>query len=248
MALLDTGVRYAEPSDVERFVRNKSFDAESDPTQQQVQQMLLEVSDEVDRMARRAWRLREKNGLIRTVEWPHEIEAAHQRRRRRTSRHGHITPLNKWGQVNLERARVTSIENITILLPESSKDITAEQGRDGAYWVDNRKGAVHLAAEEFTVGPVRGGGLVDPSRVEISFRYGVDEQGGTSTEALSESVPAAIRRATAKLAAADLLDTDQYGSVVASGPENTPDQSSAAQRLREEAQDTIARYRIKKVM
>lgn len=248
MALLDTGVRYAEPSDVERFVRNKTFDANSDPTQSQVQQMLLEASDDVDKRARRAWRLRERADLIRNVEFSRDIEAAHQRRRRRTSRHGFVRPLDKWGLVNLDRARVTSIESLTLLLPESTEDITANEGRDSDWWLDAREGTLYVAAENFMVGPLRGSGLIEPARVQVTFRYGEDEQSGANTEALSTSVPPRIQRATAKLVAADLLDSDQYGSVVASGPENVPDQSTAASRLREQAHEAIDSYRIAKVM
>lgn len=246
MALLDTGVRYAEPSDVERFIRNKSFDASSDPTESEVQQMLLEASDDVDKRARRAWRLRERTGLVRRVEWPHDIEAAHQRRGRRSSRHGFVRPINKWGVVNLDRARVTSVENVDALLPESTETLT-DEGRDGDYWVDERAGTLHVAAENFMVGPLRGSGLLKPARVEVDFRYGTDEQGGTNTEALSDSVPPTVQRATAKLVAADLLETDQYGSMVASGPEDVPSQSTASERLRSEAWDAIDSFRIKKV-
>ncbi len=248
MALLDTGVRYAEPSDVERFVRNKSFDASSDPTESTVQAMLLEASDDVDKRARRAWRLRERSGLVRSVEFGHDIESAFSRRRRRSSRHGFVKPINKWGIVNLDRARVTSIESLVALQPEDTEDITANEGRDGDWWLDERQGTLYIDANTFMVGPIRGSGLLEPARVEVTFRYGTDEQGGTSTEAVSDSVPPRIQRATAKLVAADLLDSDQYGSIVASGPENVPDQSTAAARLREQAHEAIDSYRIKKVM
>jgi len=248
MALLDTGVRYAEPTDVERWVRNKTFDASSDPTESQVQQMILEASDEIDKRARRAWRLRKRRGLVRTVEWPREVERAYTRRRQRSSRHGFVEPVNRWGIVNLDRARVTSIESLTVLLPESSEDITANEGRDGDWYLDERAGSLYIDAEVFMVGPIRGSGLIDPARVEVDFRYGKDEQNGTNTEALSQSVPPTIRRACSKLVAADLLDTDQYGSMVASGPEDVPNQGSAASRMREQAMQAVDEYRIKKVM
>ena len=246
--LLDTGVRYAEPQDVERYIRNKDFDSDSDPTRETVEQMILEASGEVDRRARRAWRLRQEQGQVLRVEWPRDISASHRRRRRKASRHGFVRPINRWGIVNLVRSRVVEIERLEVLLPRTSEDITAEEGRDGKYWVDERSGTLHIAAENFTTGPLRGSGLIKPAQVEVDFTFGVDEQGGSDTEAVSESVPDAIRRATAKLVAAELLDTDQYGSLVASGPENVPDQSAAATRLREDAEAAIDRWRIKKVM
>lgn len=248
MTLLDTGVRYADTGDVERFIRNKTFDSSSDPTESVVQQMLLEASDEVDKRARRAWRLRERAGLIRDVNFSHNIKSAYKRRYRRSRRSGFVQPLDKWGVANLDRARVTSIESLEVLLPESTEDITAEEGRDGDWYLDERAGTLRVTAERFKVGPLRGSGLLQNPQVRVTFRYGEDEQGGTGTEARSQSVPPSIRRATAKLVAADLLETDQYGSIVASGPENVPDQSSAAQRLRDEAQSTIDQYRIKKVL
>lgn len=247
MALLDTGVRYAEPADVERYIRNKDFSGSSDPTQNTVEQMLLEASDIVDREARRAWRLRERDGLVRKVDFSHEIEAAYQRRYRRARRSGFVQPLNKWGVANLDRARITSIESLRLLKPESSEDITADEGRDSKWWLDERAGTLFIAADEFRVGPLRGSGLLQDPRVEVTYRYGEDEQGGTDTEAVSTSVPARIRQATAKLCAADLLDTDQYGAMVASGPEDVPSQNTAAQRLREQAHEDIRNYRIKKV-
>lgn len=228
-------------------MRNKSFDASSDPTESQVQQMILEASDEIDKRARRAWRLRERSGLVRTVEWPREVERAFSRRRRRSSRHGFVEPIDKWGIVNLDRARVTSIESLEVLLPESTEDILANEGRDGDWWLDERQGSLYIDADVFMVGPIRGSGLIDPAKVELTFRFGTDEQNGSDTEALSQSVPASIRRATAKLVAADLLDTDQYGSMVASGPEDVPSQGTAAARLREQAYESVDEYRIKKV-
>lgn len=248
MALLDTGVRYAEPADVERYIRNKDFDASSDPSKSQIRQMILEASDEVDKRARRAWRLRERSGLVRTVEFSHSIESAFQRQRRLQSRHGFLKPIDHWGIVMLDRTHVLSVESLKILLPESTEDITDDKGRDGSWWIDERQGTLYVDSREFQVGPLHGAGLIDPARVEVTFRHGKDEQGGDDTEALSESVPPAIRRATAQLVAADLLDTDQYGSLVASGPENVPDQSSAAQRLRNEAYDAIDNWRKKTVL
>ena len=246
--ILDTGVRYAEPADVSRYIRNKDFSSSSDPTETAVRQILLEVSDQVDKHTNRAWRLRRAEGLYRTVQWPREIEAAFKRRRRRTSRHGFVQPIDKWGLVNLHHTRIHEITNLTALLPEDSVDLTPERGRDGDWWLDSRQGTLYVDASAFMVGPLRGSGLIDPARVEVDYEYGEDEQGGTDTEAVSQSVLPSVRRATAKLAAAELLETDQYGSLVASGPENVPDQTQAAQRLREQALDTLDKHRIGKVM
>jgi hypothetical protein len=246
--LIESGVTYATPADVSRYVRNKEFSPNSDPTESEVRDLLLEASNTVDKRTRRAWRLRERREAILRVEWPHDIEAAHQRRRRRSTRHGFVRPLNKWGIVNLDRARIHEVTRVVALLPEDETEITSEQGRDGAWWYDGRQGAIYVGAEEFMVGPLRGSGLLDPARLEVDFQYGNEEAGGTTQEAVSDAVPADLRTATAKLVAADLLESDQYGSMVASGPEGVPDQNQAAQRFRDQAHQAIDTYRIKKVM
>lgn len=248
--VLDEGTRYAEASDVARYVRNKTFDGSSDPTQTEVEQMLLEASDEVDRRTNRAWRLREVTGADRKVEFSHDVESAHRRRRRTSSRHGFVRPIERWGVVNLKHAGIASIESLTVLRPEDSEDITANEGRDSDWWLDYSNGTLHVDVNQFTVGPIYGAGVIQPARVRVSYRYGNDQNatGQDTTSAVSEDVPPAIRRATAKLVAAELLETDQYGSVVASGPENVPSQTAASERLRSDADEAIGRWRHLKVM
>lgn len=248
--LLDEGVRYAEASDVARYVRNKEFDSSSDPTQAEVEQLLLEISEDVDKRTRRAWRLREVNGLHRTLDFDQSVESPHRRRRRVNSRHGFVRPIRRWGIANLPHPRIVSVESLEVLMPESAEDITSEQGRDGHWWLDNRSGTLRVDLDQVTVGPIHGNGIIQPAKVRVTYRYGRDEnaEGQDTTEAVSSSVPGDVRRATAKLAAAELLDTDQYGSVVASGPENVPNQSAAAERLRASAEETIQGYSHKKVL
>lgn len=248
--LLDTGTRYADASDVERYIRNKTFDGSSDPTQTEVEDMLLEASDEVDRRTNRAWRLREMTDSEREVRFGHDVKSAQRRRRRHSSRHGFVRPLERWGAVNLKHPHVTSIDSLTVLLPRGSNDITANEGRNSDWWCNYANGTLHLDVSVFMVGPIYGAGVLNPARVRVSYKYGRDQNatGQDSTSAVSADVPDDVRRATAMLVAADLMDTDQYGSLLASGPEDVPSQSTAAQRLRDRADAALGRWRHRKVV
>lgn len=253
--LIDTNVRYAEVSDVERYIRNQTFDTNSDPTKSEVQSLLDDASELIDTRTKRAWRMRKvKNREIR-VKFSHKQSSAAQRRRsypfagRARGRSAAHNPVAERGVANLPNMQLQSFDSaqgdkVEILKPNSVKDITANEGRDQdeGFYVDERHGLLHIDIENFLVGPIYGSGMIDRPRVRVTYRYGTDESGNT----LSSSVPGDVQSACAQLAAADLVETDQYGSVIASGPENTPDQSSAAQRMRESAMATLDAYTYKR--
>lgn len=251
--LQDRDIRYATTEDVERYIRNKSFDGSSDPTASEVQSMLDEASERIDRMTGRSWRERKVTGRTFEVAFHHTTESQFARRRRRAGRHGAIRRAAEWGKVFLPHMDVKSLDSaqgdeLIVLLPNDEKDITADgPGRDQTWWLDERKGVLEIDAKEFVWGPIRGEGMVQDPRVQLTYRYGQTSD-DTDGDNVPDELPPSITEATAKFVAADLIDTDSYGSVVASGPENTPDQSSAASRLREQAQEAIASYRQRRVM
>lgn len=246
--LLDTDLQYATPSDVERYIRNKSFDGSSDPTETEVDAMLSEASERIDRMTRRSWRTRQVSNRTQQVEFDHSTESAFARRRRRASRHGAIRRAGRWGKVFLGHMNLQAIDpaegdKIEIINPNGVEDVTSEgPGRDQTWYLDKRKGVLEIDASEFVWGPIRGEGMVVDPRVEVTYRYGQTSD-DTDGDGVPDDLPPSITEACAKFVAADLIDTDTYGSVVASGPENTPDQTTAASRLREQATETVQRYR-----
>lgn len=253
--LVEDDVQYCTTGDVERYIRNKELSATSDPTESEVQEMILDASEEVDDHTRRAWRERKVSDRLLTVEFDHSVEGALERRRRTTTPHGFLNPIEEWGMVFLPNQHIKAIDpdegdSIEVFLQEDTPDITDEGGtrdEDAKWYLDERKGVLYIDASEFLVGPIYGSGMVVNPQVRITYRYGM---GGEDTDAdnVPDDIPRAVRMATAKLVASDLINTDQYGSMVASGPENTPDQSSAATRLRDQAFEALDRYRDSKVM
>lgn len=248
---LTDDVPYAEVSDVEKYVRNKTFDTTSDPTESEVAAMIDEASEEVDSRTGRAWRTRTVSDRELRVNFSHKQERQSTSRRRYPAATGSrgqtfTTAVSPRGVVNLPNPQVRSIDSaqgdsIVVLNRDSTTDITANEGRDvDEGWVlDERHGILYVDIENYLRGPLWGTGLSDRPLVRVTYRYGTDEAGND----VSQSVPADIKRATAQLVAADLIETDQYGKVIASGPEGAPDQNQAAQRLRESANSTIDRYR-----
>lgn len=248
--LVDDDVVYCTTEDVERYIRNKSFDATTDPTEAEVADMIAGMSEEIDDRTRRAWRTRQVKDRQQMVEMDHTVESAFERKRRLNTPGGFLTPIRHWVQVFLPHQHIKDISTadgdaIEVLKPESVEDITAEGGSrtsDSEWYLDNRKGILNIAPTNFRVGPVRGAGMIQDPQVRVSYRYGRTSS-DTDADSVPDDLPRDLRTATAKLVAADLIDSDQYGSSLASGPENTPDQSTASSRFRTQAQDAIDKYR-----
>jgi len=248
--LVDDQTQYCTTDDVERYIRNKSFSATSDPTLDQVEAMVLDQSEAVDDFTRRAWRERKVADRHMDVEFDTSIEGALERKRRNRSTHGFLNPIEKWGLVFLPHQHVTDLDSaqgdvLEVFLQEETTDITddgGKRGEDSKWYLDNRRGVLYVDASEFLVGPIMGSGMVVNPQVRATYRYG-QASADTDNNNVPDDIPRAVRMATAKLVAADLIDTDQYGAMLASGPENTPDQSSAASRLRDQAYDDLQRYR-----
>lgn len=248
-------VRYAQPTDVETYIRNKSFDGSSDPTKTEVERVLDSMTERVDTLTGRAWRTRKVADRELAVKFSHRQRFFSATRRRFPASGGgprgrvFTRTVPQRGVVTLPHPQVRSIDSnagdkVVVLNETSTTDITANEGRDqDEGWVlDERHGLLHIDIENFLVGPLEGSGLAHRPQVRVTYRYGTDES-SPSTAGLSDSVPPDIREAVAMLTASKLLSTDQYGDLVVSGPENVPDQNQAAQNLREEAMENIMRYK-----
>jgi len=253
--LVDDSVQYCSTGDVERYIRNKSFDASSDPSESEVQEMILGASEEVDDYTRRAWRTRKVSEREQSVEMPSRLKSDFQRKRRASTSRGFLRPIERWVQVFLPHQHLKAIDaaqgdEILVLEPEGTRDITADGGQrteDDEWYLDTRKGILHVDATNFRVGPVRGSGMIQDPQVRVSYRYGMTSS-DNDTDNVPDDLPRAVRVATAKIVAADLINSDTYGAALASGPENTPDQTTAAERLRTQAFDALGKYRDNPVM
>lgn len=256
-------VRYAEASDVDVYIRNKDIDANSDPTKSEVEDLLLKASNRIDRMTGRAWRTRQVSNVELKAKFTREQRGLRYRQRGHSSTfHGGAVPRR-----DHRRRRVTvflphieirswdtaaspSGDSLEILEDDGVTDISANEGRgdDKDFVLDEKAGILRIDFSQFTAGPLESRGRVrEPALVRVTYRYGNDES-SPSTTGLSDSVPPDIKEACAKMVAADLLRTDQYGSLVVSGPEDVPNQTDAASAMWSGAMDIIGRYERRQIV
>lgn len=245
--LVDTGTRYCEIADVEDYVRNQSFGANTAPTLTRVNTLIDKASNKIDRRTNRAWRIRKVEGRDFTVEFDAAIESQFRRNFRRSSKHGLVQNTAYWGKVFVPHMDVKDFDSaqgdeIVVLQPQGTNDITADGGtrEDSEWYVNNRTGIIEVDASQFIRGPIGHGGssLVRDPRVKLTYRYGDDS---SLTNSVPDELPADVQDACAKMVAADLMSTDTFGEVLPATENIDPQQ--AAETLREDAMATIEHYK-----
>lgn len=150
-------------------------------------------------------------------------------------------------------------DSLEVIVGRSTNDITDSPGiENGEYYLQESRGRVKIDLGEITVTGVSAYGRLvsDNATVRVTYRYGDDESTAASgydqtqnetadnppPYARTENTPRDIRMATARLVAADLFQTDQYGNILpATGEEASPDEAAAD--LREQAMNTLAEHR-----
>lgn len=223
--LVDASTFYGTVAEVETWVRNKEFSGTTDLTTTNMEDKLKRASDRIDQLTGKAWRERTVEGWEVSPSISHEQKRYYKTARPRTSPAGFMEPIDPWTLINLQGRHVKSItsaqgDSIEVLLPREVADITAEEGRaDGEWHLDETQGKLYIDVGNFSVGPVRGGGLVARPRVRLTYRYG------------RSTVPERINEAASKWVAADLINTDSYGAVLGGGPDNVPDMTTGASEL-----------------
>lgn len=245
--LLDPDVVYAGVADVERYFRSKTFDGSSDPSAYEVEDMLREASETADDVANRTWRERRKG--------PREVEVKFSRKQRiQAERHSNraqaIRRFDRWGTANLNAVDIEEIETLEVQSPRDYTDILDGEGRDADWDLDERRGMLRVRMGVFLVGPIRGSGLSDKTRVRVGYTYGrkVDTETpddyDDETEPTVEvaDVPYTVRKGVAKLVAADLIRSDSYTDLVPGG-DSAPDQEVTADRWEEEAMENFREHR-----
>lgn len=253
-------VPYAGTGDVLTWVRNR--DTWGDPSREEVRSLLLDRSEFVDSRTNRAWRTRRVASMTVPVKLSHLQKSPTHRGRSRPGGGGggrdprllasthadaqlphlHVRPISDTAGDSVEVIRGTSVE-----------DMTTDSGiENGSYFIERDRGRVRVRVGVLTTkGQSLQGRMVEETpTLRISYRYGNDEsEEASSTDAngnpdgVAQSVPRDIRIAVAKLVAADLFQTDQFGSVLPAAGNETEDVGSAADSLRSTAMETINQYR-----
>lgn len=238
--LVDEDTFYGEVSEVEAWIRNKEFSTSTDLTTDNVESKLKRASEKIDKLTGRAWRERRLTLNKRVTVSKRQRDWYEKGRKHRSShgrgRRGLLNPIDPWALVTLPSKYVRELDpgeddELVVLKPLAEEDITDEEGRDASWHLEIREGRLYVHVKEFSVGPLRGGGgMVPKPKVRVSYRYGEDE------------IPADINEAAERWVAADLINTDSYGSVLGSGPDNTPDMTTGASELFAGTREILNQY------
>lgn len=253
-------VPYADPGDVLTWVRNR--DGWGDPSRSQVRTLLLDRSEFVDSRTNRAWRTRRVESMTVPVKLSHlQSSSKHRGRSRHRSGQRHRDPRRvanthaaaQLPHLNLRPVDDAAGDSIEVVRGNTVEDITANEGiENGDYYLERDRGRLQLR-----IGVLSTHGLSYYGRIgdvtptlRVSYRYGTDESAETTkTDAegnptgVAQSVPSDIRIAVSKLVAADLFQTDQFGSVLPASGNDSENVGAAADSLRTSAMETINEYR-----
>ena len=208
----DSDVGYCDTSDVARFFRviDGDFDANTDPTATEVEELILEMSDEIDRYTGHAWR-------ERTVEEEyHDLDET-------PYYFGSGTPIKLLHREIIAPLDDTEGDKLEIWdgseWEEWVSDSSKQEGRNEEYWIDKTSGLLYVYRRYAT--------WSEPA-VRVTYRFGNQQ-----------NIPRDVKNACARLAAAELLWTDQYSDLLPAGNDGAPDPARAAERLEEKAYDKL---------
>lgn len=256
-------VPYAEPSDIlDRYIRNR--DSFTDPGEATVYSMLLDRTDMVDSETGRAWRRRRvENSTRATLKFSAKQKNPRKRKRARTRTGGgrrRLSPqrrIDPWVDATLSFHDIHDVEELVVVRGRETEDITSEGPTDlqndpgpvdgGEWWIQPDRGRLKVDLTKFVRGErsITGRLVTDDASLRVTYVYGFDESGNVISGGMndpSDSVPGDIRDAVAKLVAADIAETDQYGSIFRESS-GEAELSDTAENLRQDALDEINSYR-----
>jgi len=256
-------VPYAEPSDIlDRYIRNR--DAFTDPGEETVYSMLLDRTDMVDSETGRAWRRRRLEHSTRPeLKFSSQQKNPRKRKRARTRTGGgrrRLSPqrrIDPWVDATLTFHDVHSVEELVVVRGRETTDITSEGPTDiqadpgpvdgGEWWIQADRGRLKVDLHNFVRGEqsITGRLVTTDASLRITYAYGFDESDNVTAGSMndpSDSVPGDIRDAVAKLVAADIAETDQYGSIFRESS-GEAELSDTADALRQDALNEINSYR-----
>lgn len=159
---------------------DNGFDSSTNPTKTQVETLIEEKSDQIDRMTGHAWRERQ------VVDEYHDLEGPYY--------YGSGTPISL--QKRNIRTPLDSAEGDKIEFWTGNEyrdwvsDPEIDAGRENDYWLDESTGQLHVYRRQWFWSRYK--------ELRITYRYG------------KETVPTQIEQICAKLVAAELYRTQQY--------------------------------------
>lgn len=192
---------YCDPSDVARYFRtledSDGFSFDTNPSEEEVEEFILEASERVDSYTGHAWREKQVTNEYHDLNGPYYYWAG--------------TPIK------LQKREIR-----TPLDPEKGDKLeiwdgqdwddwvskgTIDEGRDQDYWVNDSQGMLYVYRRSFWWSRYKG--------IRVTYRYGLNE------------IPKDVQQATALFTAATLIETDIYGDLLPTGADSVNPDTTA---------------------
>lgn len=209
--------RYCDPKHVARYFRTleetDGFSFDTNPTREDVKDIIIENSARVDRETGHSWRERQVKEEYHDLDGVYYFWAGtpiHLQKREIK------TPLDDSKGDKIEVFDGNEWEEWV-----SDSSYTEGRGNNGDYWVNATDGVLYLYRRTWFFERYKS--------LRISYRYGADK------------IPRDIQQATAKLTAADLIRTDLFGDLLPAGSQDSVNPNDAAKQLEEAAMKTLER-------
>ena len=222
----DESVVYCSVEDVAKLFRKEAaFAQNSNPSDAQVLDFIHEASSSIDDYTRYAWRANKVIEETKTFDGNYKWATG---RPAVLSRHPVRTPLDS---AEGDKIEVWEGNDWNEWVADNSKS----EGRREDYWVEDKKILWVYRRFIWHSGP----------QLRLSYRYGKDSP--TSTKTLDDGTtyevidkPRSIRRACSRLAAIDLVVSDQYTNLIPGG-DGAPSPDSAIQQWENQVYGTSER-------
>ncbi|MFB6284583.1 MAG: hypothetical protein ABEK59_11770 [Halobacteria archaeon] len=202
---------YCSVADVEGlFRKDTAFARDSNPTDNEVLQLIRSNSDKIDRYTRHAWRANTVNEEYKDYDTTYRWDAGR--------------------PVQLNKMHIRSLNKLEIWDGSQWDDWVAgneKEGRDEDYWLDERMGQLFIYDR-----------FVWRARPQLRVTYTYGDDTATSSKTLDDGTsytvidgPHDIKEACYKLTAADLILSDQHTNLVPGG-DGAPSPERAAESWR----------------
>lgn len=180
---------YCNAEDVQRLLGLVRFNADTFPTREQVQELILEAEDEIDQTTHNTW----KSTTVTEEYYDFPVEHGY-------SGHGRVFPWGTGWAIYIHRRNITPFSNsdgdkIELWNGSSYDDwvVTKTEGRNNDYWLDSTQGILYIK-NWYPFFRRKG--------IRLTYR------------AQQSPVPKDIQKATSILASIDIIRSDDNSAVL----------------------------------
>lgn len=233
----DESVTYADPQDIVDVLRSFEFDAQSNPTESQVNRFIENKTRNIEKEIPTSFRTLELTDYVIDVDGSSRQKRSGIQVRsgagRQRSNFQHNTTTDKWIKIQLPHYFIQSLDELVLLTSTGEETIELNDSEEEhKYRLNKREGVLRVDYREFppTASGTAGEDRLIDSRVKVSYTYGRDFIDDDITEAC------------AKMVVYDLINSDAF-SELRDGEDAFIDLEVFTERIKEDADEILERYK-----